>query len=60
MTINRLAKTDAATKRTAQEWCDFGNAKLRGEVPTVKHHLDAPRYDVHWFVQNGRPTIGWL
>lgn len=55
---DRLAKA-APVRRTAQEWCDRGNAILAGVEPTTKGEYDPPRNDVHWFVQDGRPTIGW-
>lgn len=52
-------------KRTAQEWCDYGNAYLRGERP-AEHgkqagtYLYPPRREVHWIVRNGHPVIEWI
>jgi hypothetical protein len=46
-------------KLTAQQWCDRGNAILAGTEPTTKGEFLLPRHDVHWFVENGRATIGW-
>jgi hypothetical protein len=63
-TENRLAKSDLARqpKLTAQEWCDIGNQRLAGVVPyECKKYAGElhRRDDVYWFVENGRPTIGW-
>jgi hypothetical protein len=59
MTTNRLAKSEAPQKLSAQQWCDRGNAVLAGTEATTKGEYLPPRNDVHWFVENGRPTIGW-
>jgi len=51
-------------KRSAQAWCDHGNAYLRGERP-AEHgklagtFLSPPRHDVHWVVRDGHPVIEW-
>jgi hypothetical protein len=59
MTSNPLKAVQTHTaKMTAQELCDLGNAKLRGELP----HADGeyyPRKDVHWIVRNGQIAIEW-
>lgn len=62
MTTNRLAKSAAQPlKRSSQEWCDHGNAYLRGEVAGLNgQFIDKPRLDVHWVVKNGRATIEWV
>jgi hypothetical protein len=65
MTANPLKMTETTPrpgKRTAQEWCDEGNARLAGLIPyTCKKYAGEfhVRDDVYWFVENGRPTIGW-
>jgi hypothetical protein len=66
MSTNPLkSKTEAATvKRTPQEWCDYGNAYLRGQRPAenakpplLGTYIDQPRHDVHWVVRNGQAVI---
>lgn len=42
--------------RTAQEWCDIGNARLAGREPYSDGEY-RPRSDIYWVVENGRPTI---
>jgi hypothetical protein len=53
-----------------QDWCDRGNALLAGQIPFEHDSMNGkqkfagtyqspPRHDVHWFLLNGRPTIGW-
>lgn len=49
MTTNRLARSEAPTKRTAQEWCEHGNA----------YCAQIGRNDVHWVIRNGKPNIEW-
>lgn len=49
--MNRLVKAD--TPRMAmspQEWVDQGNAHL---AQIGRGH------EVHWYLHNGRPCIGW-
>jgi hypothetical protein len=46
-------------KRSAQEWCDIGNARLRGEIPYDKDGQYHPRHDIYWLVENGSPKLGW-
>ena len=49
------------TNLTSLEWCDRGNAYLRGEIPGVKgEFIPKPRHDVHWIVRNGRATIEFV
>lgn len=49
-----------STKRTAQEWCDRGNAILAGQIP-MEHGKNAGQFmyreDVRWIVRNGRPSL---
>jgi hypothetical protein len=63
-TDNRLAKSETRhAKRSAQEICDEGNARLAGILPyTCKKYAGQfhVRDDVRWFIENGRPTIGWV
>jgi hypothetical protein len=59
MTTNRLAKSEVQPKRTAQEWCDLGNERLRGLRPYEgkKFQGYAPRDDIEWVVENGQPRL---
>jgi len=57
MTTNRLARSEAPTKRSAKEWADRGNRVLRGEEPNTKGEYEVPRYDVRWSVRDGRCVI---
>jgi hypothetical protein len=51
MTANPLKLVETKQpKLSAQEWVDRGNAHL---IEIGRAH------EVHWFMQNGRPTIGW-
>jgi hypothetical protein len=50
MTTNRLARSEAPTKRSSEEWCDIGNAHLASI---------GRAHEVHWFVHDGKATIGW-
>jgi hypothetical protein len=67
MSTNPLkSKADGATaKRSAQDWCDHGNAYLRGQRP-AEHGKPGvigtciERHDVRWVVRNGHPVIEFV
>jgi hypothetical protein len=62
MTDRLNGETPRQSKRTAQDWCDRGNAILAGIQPyECKKYAGEfhRRDDVCWFVENGKPTIGW-
>jgi hypothetical protein len=67
MTTSRLAKSETQQpKRSAQEWCDYGNAYIRGQRPAehgkpgvIGTYIGRPRHDVRWVVRNGHPVIEW-
>jgi hypothetical protein len=62
MTDRLNGPAPARTKRSVQEICDEGNARLEGLIPyTHKKYAGEfhVRDDVHWFVENGRVMIGW-
>ena len=61
MTDRLNGGSEPQKKRTAQEWCDIGNARLAGLTPYTgkKFQGYAARDDIHWFVNsNGVPTLG--
>lgn len=64
MTTNRLAKSGTQPHRTAQEWCDHGNAYLWGDRAAEQGklagtYIDRRRTDVHWIVRDGQVRIEW-
>jgi hypothetical protein len=65
MTANPLkvvGDTPRPGQRTAQEWVDRGNAILAGIIPSDSKKFAGQymfRDDVHWFLENGQPKIGW-
>lgn len=44
-------------RRTAQEWCDLGNQRLRGEIPYADGRYEV-REHLHWYIENGQPKLG--
>lgn len=58
MTTNRLARSEAPAKRTPLEWCNIGNARLRGEVAYSDGEIRI-RNDIHWVLRDGFPTLEW-
>jgi hypothetical protein len=51
-TRNRLAETTVAPKRSPQQICNDANERMLADPEG--------RRDVHWYVFEGRATIGWL
>jgi len=61
--LKKRTEEQAQPKRSAQDWCDRGNALLAGLIP-FEHgkqfagtYQSPPRTDVRWVVRNGRPVI---
>jgi hypothetical protein len=54
----KLAGETVTARRSPQEWCDIGNARLRGETP-YKDGQFHPRSDIHWVVRDGRCVLEW-
>ena len=59
----RTHDEDPHPKRTAQEWCDYGNAKLAGEIPSCSGDDCSNAYrakeslpPMRWVVRNGVPV----
>jgi hypothetical protein len=60
-----LVEGSRSGKRTPQEWCDHGNAYLRGERPAehgkvAGEYIHTPRRDMHWVLRDGHPHIEWV
>lgn len=51
MTTNRLAKSEAAPKKSPQELCDEGNARIAAI---------GRAHEIEWRMVNGRPELGWI
>ena len=58
MTTNRLAKSEAPSRRTPEEWVEHGNQMLAGIIATSKGDY-LKRNDVRWVLRDGQPVLDW-
>jgi hypothetical protein len=57
--LEKSVQSPQRVSRSAQDWCDLANRRLAGLEPLLKGGYMIRR-DVYWFVEHGKPTIGFV